>query len=285
MGAGNGVNATISIIMPVFRAVDFVLEGVRSVVNQTYPDWQLWIVSDDGEDYEAFLAERGLRDHRLRFLSSGTIGGGASRARNLALDAIETPCAAILDADDRFKPDKLARVAAALADHAVVSSSLDVMDDNYRTLRFVGRGPDRVLSPGEHKFVNLSMDSMIAWDRRQCDARYDLELTNMTDLELLMQLYRTARASFHIGTPVHDYLKVSTSMSNGPGFSERMIRSKQTLLARLGEGRYPMADASGPAGIVKFLEISLRAEEAYPAALAAYPDLLFEDHIEPMLVR
>jgi glycosyltransferase involved in cell wall biosynthesis len=277
------MDATISVIMPAFRAERFIGEGVRSVLNQTYPDWLLFVVSDDGTDYERFLAGVGLRDNRLRFLSSGTVGGGASRARNVALERIDTPHAAILDADDRFKPSKLAAVAAALQQAPIVTCALDVMDDSYRHLRFVGDGPDRTLSPAEHKFVSLSMDSMIAWDRRQCDARYDLELTNMTDLELLMQLYRTGEQSFHIGRPVHDYVKVATSMSNGPGFSEKMIRSKKTILQRLKDGYYPMADANGPAGIARFLELSLKAEESYPDALAATPGLLFEDHIEPML--
>jgi hypothetical protein len=72
-------------------------------------------------------------------------------------------------------------------------------------------------------------------------------------------------------------------MSNGPGFSQGMIRSKRELLTRLQAGRYPMADAAGPEGMARFLEISLKAEELYPAALAANPGLLFEDHIEPML--
>ncbi|HQZ14105.1 MAG TPA: glycosyltransferase family A protein [Devosia sp.] len=279
------MNPTISVIMPAFRAEPFIAEGVRSVLAQTYPDWQLFIVADDGADYEAFLAAQGVRDPRMKFLSSGTIGGGASRARNFALDLIDTPHVAILDADDRFQPQKLERVTAALADYPIVSSALAVMDDRYRPLRRVGAGPDRVLTPGTHKFTCLSMDSMIAWDRRRCDARYDLDLTNMTDLELLLQLWRTAGQSFHIGTPVHDYLKVSTSMSNGPGFSERMIQSKLTLLARLNAGHYPMADASGPTGLMRFLELSLLAEESYPEALTTRPGLLFEDHLEPLLAR
>ena len=277
------MSAAISVVMPAFRAERFIAEGVRSLLAQTMPAWQLLIVSDDGTDYEAFLAEMGIRDPRIKLLSSGTVGGGASRARNLALDRVDTPHVAILDADDRFKPDKLARVIAALEHHPIVSSTLDVMDDGYHHLRYVGDGPDRVLSPAGHKFVCLSMDSMLAWDRRRTDARYDLALSNMTDLELLMQLYRTAEQSFHIGTPVHDYLKVSTSMSNGPGFTAGMIRSKRALLDRIAAGRYPMAHPSGPAGIAKFLEISLKAEETYPAALAEQRGLLFEDHIEPML--
>ena len=275
--------ATISIIMPAHRAGPFIAAGVRSVLAQTYPGWELVIVSDDGEDYEARLAAAGLVDRRFRFLSTGTVGAGASRARNLALETVRTPYVAVLDADDRFRARKLEQVVAALADHPVVTCALAVMDDAYRPLRTVGEGPDRPLSPAAHKFVSLSMDSMLAWDRRRCDARYDLELTNMTDLEFLLQLYRTAERSFHLGTPLHDYVKVSTSMSNGPGFSARMIRSKRALLARLAAGRYPMADAAGPAGVARFLELSLRAEQTYPEALAARPGLLFEDHLEPLL--
>ena len=274
---------TVSIIMPAYNAAPFIGAAVRSVLAQTYPDWQLIVVSDDGTDYAAFLGAQGLADPRFRFLSSGTIGGGASRARNQALDVIDTPFVAILDADDRFKPQKLERAAKALADHAIVTSALDVMDEAFVHLRHVGAGPDRVLGPAEHKFVSLSMDSMLLWDRRRCDARYDTELSNMTDLELLLQLYRTADRSYHLGEPLHDYIKLSLSMSNGPGVTDKMIRSKQTLLRRLEDGFYPMADPRGPAGIAAFLRISLAAEAAFPAALAAKPGLLFEDHLEPLL--
>ena len=44
-----------------------------------------------------------------------------------------------------------------------------------------------------------------------------------------------------------------------------------------------MADATGPEGMAAYLRISLRAEATYPAAVAANPGLLFEDHLEPML--
>jgi glycosyltransferase involved in cell wall biosynthesis len=277
------MDQTVSIVMPAYRAAPFISGSVRSVLAQTVADWRLLIVSDDGTDYEALLAAAGIRDVRFRFLSTGAIGAGASRARNLALDNVDTPYVAVLDADDRFKPDKLARAAAALQTHAIVTCALEVMDDSYHRLRTVGVGPDRVLSPAGHKFVSISMDSMIVWDRRRCDGRYDLELTNMTDLEFLMQLYRTAPASYHLGAPAHDYVKVATSMSNGPGFSAGMIASKRALLDRIAAGRYPMADAGGPAGIARFLGISLRAEQTYEAAVAARPGLLFEDHLEPML--
>ena len=276
------MDQTVAVITPAWNAQNTIAATVRSVLAQTHADWQLWLVADDGFDYEAFLAAAGLRDPRFRFLSSGGNGRGASHARNMALEQLTTPYAAILDADDRLKPRKLELAVAALAGHAIVSTALDVMTDTFRHLRDVGDGPDRILSAGTHKWVCLSMDSMIVWDRRRCDGRYDPTLSNMTDLEFLLQLYRTAPTSQHLGTPLHDYVKRSSSMSNGKNVAAGMIASKTEILRRLETGYYglPAAEAEGAAA---FLRVSLDAEARYEAALAANPGLLFEDHLEPML--
>lgn len=275
-------NPTVAVITPAFAAMGTLVTTVRSVLAQTYPHWELVIVSDDGVDYLRFLSEHGIADKRISQLSSGKVGGGASAARNVALDAITAPYAAILDADDRLKPQKLERAVAALAHHGIVTTALDVMDEQFNHLRDVAAGPDRELTPGAHKWVNVSMDSMVVWDRARADARYDLTMSNMTDLELLLQLYRTVPASFHLGAPLHDYIKRAGSMSNGEKTAAGMVASKTTLLQRLGSGYYPLADG-GVEGMAAFLTVSLEAEKHYGAALAAQPGLLFEDHLEPRL--
>lgn len=276
------MSQTVAVITPAWNAQDTIVTTVRSVLDQTYQDWQLWLIADDGMDYAAFLAQAGIADARIRHLSSGGIGLGASRTRNVALEQIEAPYAAILDADDRLKPTKLERAVAGLAEHAIVTTALDVMTDRFEHLRFVGDGPDRVLTPGSHKAVSLSMDSMLVWDRRRADGRYDPTMSNMTDLEFLLQLYRTAPTSLHLGTPLHNYIKRSSSMSNGANVAAGMIRSKQEILRRLEAGYYglPPQDVDG---VAAFLRISLQAEALYGDALAAQPGLLFEDHLEPML--
>jgi hypothetical protein len=277
------LSEAVSIVMPAHRAEPFIAVGVASVVAQSYPHWQLWIVADDGADYERVLAVAGLSDPRIRFLSTGTTGAGASRARNLALERLDTPYVAILDADDRFHPDKLARAVRVLPEHPVVSCALDVLDAAGHSLRLVGAGPDRFLPPADYKLVNLSMDSMILWDRRRTDARYDTGLSNMTDLELLLQLWQRAPGTFHLGTPLHGYVKMAGSMSNGAATTEGMIRSKTALLQRLQGGHYQFEDAAAAEGLCRFLELSLAAEHRFPEALTARPGLLFEDHLEPLL--
>lgn len=276
------MDRTIAIITPAWHAQETIVSTVASVLAQTHGDWQLWLIADDGADYECFLGAAGIADPRIHFVSSGGMGLGASNARNVALEQISAPYAAILDADDRLKPGKLALAFSGLEEHGIVTTALDVMTDSFEHLRFVGAGPDRVLSPGLHKWVSLSMDSMLVWDRRRADGRYDATMSNMTDLEFLLQLYRHAPTSLHLGTPLHDYIKRSASMSNGKDVAAGMIASKREILRRLQVGHYglPGADVDGLAG---FLEISLAAEALYGAALAARPGLLFEDHIQPML--
>lgn len=274
---------TVAIITPAFQARDTLVATVRSVLAQTHADWQHWIVADDGVDYAGFLTEAGVSDPRQVFLSSGGIGRGASHARNAALERLETPYAAILDADDRFKPEKLARSVAELSAYGIVTTALDVVSADFAHLRFVGDGPDRVLGPGAHKWVSLSMDSMLVWDRRRGDGRYDPDMSNMTDLEFLLQLYRTIPQSRHLGTPLHDYVKRAGSMSNSRDVTAGMIASKREILRRLRAGHY----ASPPAemdGLVRFLNISIEAEAAYGEAIARRPGLLFEDHLEPRLL-
>src|SRR5262245_48727820 len=100
--AEGGMSETIAIVTPAFAAERWMAGCAQSVLAQTDPDWEHWIVADDDKDYSAMLAKAGLRDPRQRFIRTGSMGAGVARARNAALDRIEAPYVAILDADDRF---------------------------------------------------------------------------------------------------------------------------------------------------------------------------------------
>ena len=123
---------------------------------------------------------------------------------------------------------------------------------------------------------------MLVWDRRKADGRYDATMSNMTDLEFLLQLYRSVPTSLHLGTPAHDYIKRTGSMSNGADTARGMIASKREILRRLEAGHYGLP-AEDVEGLAAFLTISLQAEQLYGDALAHQPGLLFEDHLQPLL--
>lgn len=98
----------VSIIMPAFNADETIEASIRSVMSQTYGDWELLVVNDGSTDASV---EIGLRlaasDRRIRLLGSGR-NEGVAKARNLGIEASEGPYIAFLDSDDLWIPNKLA---------------------------------------------------------------------------------------------------------------------------------------------------------------------------------
>ncbi len=272
-----------SVITPAHRAKDTIAASVNSLLRQDLQDWELLVISDDGTDYAEVLEASEIADPRIRHLDTGAIGSGSSNARNTGLEAASADWIAILDADDLMLPGKLTALQIALEAHPLVSTGLSVMDASGHQLRTVGIGPDQMLKPADYKFTCFSMDSMIAYDRRQGDPRYDVDLPCLTDLDLILKLFAGRDHCLHLGGAWHAYVKQPVSISNGPGTSKRMVETKLKMLERLKSGQYPMLDPEGPAGFIRFLECSLEAERSYEQELKANPSLLFEDHIEPFL--
>jgi glycosyltransferase involved in cell wall biosynthesis len=275
-------NEPVSIVMPAYRAQETIIWAVNSVLAQTYEAFELVIVADDDEDYEAVLGQAGIADPRLVFTQSGAIGGGASPARNIGIEASRYRYSAMLDADDRFTPQKLAAMMPAVIEHGLASSALNIALPDGTILRRVGAGDDRLLTPSDYKFTNFSGDSMLVYDRDRADPRFDPPLVWMADLDFLLRLFGDIPACYHFGTPMHDYVKMPLSQSNGPDVAANMIASKTLLRDRIASGYYREPYPGALSGIDSFLEISLEAERSF-APDPARPISLFEDHIEPLL--
>ncbi len=278
-----GMREAVSIVTPAYRAADTIVRAAQSVIAQGHGAWEWLIVADDEDDYEAILGRAGIADPRIRFLSTGATGSGSPPARNIGLDAAQHRYAAILDADDMLLPQKLEAVLPHLAGYGMVSCALEVVSGHLDPLRRVAAGDDRVLDPGTYKFVNISMDSMLVHDRNRADPRFNPAFPCLTDIEFALRLFAHIPACFHLGTPLHTYVKQPQSVSNKPGASARIVETKKHLLSLLHAGAYPLADPRALEGLIAFYERSLAAEQSYGPLLERNPGLLFEDHLEPYL--
>jgi len=112
----HGQTPVVSVITPAYNAASFLPEAVRSVLNQTFSDLELVVVDDGSTDDTLTVARRlAAGDHRVRVVS--TPNGGPAAARNLALRAARGTFIALLDSDDLFRPEFVARQLAIFARH------------------------------------------------------------------------------------------------------------------------------------------------------------------------
>ncbi|MGE0199774.1 MAG: glycosyltransferase family 2 protein [Candidatus Melainabacteria bacterium] len=102
----------VSIIMPAYNAGAFLAQAVTSVLNQTYPHWELLIIDDASTDDTAAVAAR-FTDERIRYHRVAKIGFPAG-VRNTALRRAQGDLIAFLDADDVYYPQTLATLLAPL---------------------------------------------------------------------------------------------------------------------------------------------------------------------------
>lgn len=107
----------VSIVIPVFNAVKYLPETVQSVMNQTYPAWEIIIVDDGSTDgsYELACLYSQESPGRVRVATHpGRANLGCRRTRLLGIELSNGEYIASLDADDMFTPDKLERQVGIL---------------------------------------------------------------------------------------------------------------------------------------------------------------------------
>jgi glycosyltransferase involved in cell wall biosynthesis len=109
---GGAAAPRVSVILPAYNAAASLPAALRSVLGQSLQEIEV-IVADDGscDGTAAVAAALALADPRVRVLPGGR-NQGAAAARNRAMAAARGDWLALLDADDGFAPDRLARLVA-----------------------------------------------------------------------------------------------------------------------------------------------------------------------------
>ena len=103
--------------MSFLNGAEFLAEALASIHAQTWTDWELLIVDDGSTDESVAIARRttAADADRVRLLAHpGHANRGLSASRNLALRHARGEYVALLDADDVWLPNALARMVALL---------------------------------------------------------------------------------------------------------------------------------------------------------------------------
>jgi glycosyltransferase involved in cell wall biosynthesis len=107
----------ITILLSSYNHQHFISEAIQSVLDQTFKDWQLWVLDDCSTDGTlAVVDDYVTRDNRITLFKSKK-NSGKSAQLNKRLKQIDTECIAFLDSDDIWEYQKLEEQLDVLDKH------------------------------------------------------------------------------------------------------------------------------------------------------------------------
>lgn len=86
-----------SVVIPLFNKSQHIQKAVNSVLNQTFPDFEIIVVNDGSTDKSLSIVEQ-IKDERVKIINQPN--SGVSTARNNGVKASKYDYIAFLDADD-----------------------------------------------------------------------------------------------------------------------------------------------------------------------------------------
>ena len=94
----------ISIISSVYNVGKYLPECVRSVIAQTFKDWELILIDDGSTDNSGKICDSfASEDDRIRVVHKAN--SGLADSRNLGVSIAEAPLIGFVDSDDWIEPD------------------------------------------------------------------------------------------------------------------------------------------------------------------------------------
>lgn len=97
----------VSVVIPTYNRSKELARAIKSVLNQTYQDFEILVV-DDGSEEDLKVICDSFNDQRIKFLRNDT-HTNANVARNRGIKEAQGEYIAMLDSDDEYLPHHLSR--------------------------------------------------------------------------------------------------------------------------------------------------------------------------------
>lgn len=240
----------IQVIIPVYNNEGTIGRCLESLIRQTYPKWQALIVDDASTDGSAEVIQHySAKDERFVYVHMKK-NGGPARARNHALDLLDAPYTAFLDADDTWEPtmlETLYSIAGRCGADVVQCGFLYELPDGkqlypkgafQKNIFLTGRGLRKVylrMMTGilmNHVCMKLIRTSSIG------KLRFCTTLKTAEDLDFCVRLFQMAGSYYYTTDRLYHYYRGFASSLTGGGlpFGQRLSANKKvsrTLAAAL----------------------------------------------------
>ena len=213
----------VSVIIPTYNRAHLIGRAIKSVINQTYQDFEI-IVVDDGSTDNTEEIVKSFNDPRIRYIRHEKNKGEAA-ARNTGIEAAKGKYIAFQDSDDEWFPEKLEKqmkiFEGASSRLGIVYTSMYRIDKEGRKHDF--KTPTIMPEDGlvyrralDYQVLNIGIGTAVV--RRTCfntAGMFDEQLQYFVDLEFFI---RSAKHFYfyHINEPLINYYEAEGSLGGDP---------------------------------------------------------------------
>jgi len=126
----------VSVIMPAYNCERYIEQAIRSVMGQTFTDWELIVIDDGSSDSTREIIERLAGEDSRIIPMPNEKNIGVARARNRGFDVSRGRYVALLDSDDVWREDKLLRQMDLAAESGadLIYCSYGIIDEDGKNL-------------------------------------------------------------------------------------------------------------------------------------------------------
>ncbi len=192
-------NPTVSVVIPTYNRAHIVGRAVKSVLGQTYQDWEI-VVVDDGSKDDTRAAVEAFHEPRIRFIAHER-NQGQCAAWNTGINAARGKYVAFLDSDDEWLPEKLAKSVEAFGKHdervGLVYSGKMLLEENgtvlgVRTPTLQGNVHDALLA---WDFIGSCTRVVVRRDVLRQVGGFDLSLPSCDDWDLWIRVSKVSEVA------------------------------------------------------------------------------------------
>lgn len=220
---------SISVIMSVYNAAEYLNLAIESILNQTFTDFE-FIIIDDGSTDESKKIIESYKDKRIRLISRPN--KGLTKSLNEGLRIAKGMYIARQDADDISKVDRFEKQVNFLnhnPDIGMVGSNYTVIDETGSELTttnvFTHQDDLKLCLVNCNQFGHGSI--MMRSDLNELKKGYDQSVGYVEDYDLWIRISRETGVA-NIEEPLYLWRKSSESITH----SNHDLQVKQTLALR-----------------------------------------------------
>ena len=141
-----------SVVIPLYNKEAYVAQTLKSVVGQTYQNFEIIVVNDCSTD-NSFDIVKAVQDHRIKIIEHNEIKG-VSASRNTGINATTHPYIAFLDADDQWDSTYLETIRNLVKEYPNESVFATHYRENYKGKFFVPKSKLPSNTKGKSVVIN-----------------------------------------------------------------------------------------------------------------------------------